>query len=51
MLGFFPFDVITWDELEQSATLWPFFADAFQHAPQLGKCTLTIRFYINLLVQ
>jgi hypothetical protein len=51
MLGFFPFDVIAWDELAQSATLWLFFADAFQRAPQLGKYTLTIPFYINLFEQ
>jgi hypothetical protein len=51
MLGFFPFDVIAWDELAQLATLWLFFADAFQRAPQLGKCIVHTSFYINLFVQ
>jgi hypothetical protein len=51
MLGFFPFDVIAWDELAQLATLWLFFADAFQRAPQLGKRIVTTSFYINLFVQ
>ena len=51
MLGFFPFDIIAWDELAQSATLWLFFADAFQHAPQLGKYTISLPFHIKLFVQ